>query len=292
MCSPELGEQGKPSEKRVSFGKAEVSSSGDSPESTKSTPTRPAADIVLDVCEDPPLTGRVTEELPCGPRCGGKVMIKVWVVAFFIALVGGILLASHFASNGADAGASSKKTGSLGVDGGCLAAETTLWQVPCAGDGVATPLQAQHVEVGSCVLDARGERTEVYFRSSSVADQVVLAAGEHTVSLTPGHLVFTDDGLRPAGALQVGSTLLEAEVHSVEQTRGAVELIYTLSGSLLAGAIPVSCYEHWTDPWLSGDTRLLYIFGGSHVVTSDWYRAYFDLESSFTDPWVHWLLPY
>jgi len=153
-------------------------------------------------------------------------------------------------------------------------------------------VEAQHIEVGSCVLDAWGERTEVYYRSSAVADQVVLGAGEHTVALTPGHLVFTKDGLRPAGALEVGSALQEAAVHSVEQTRGAVELVYTLSGSLLAGAIPVSCYEHWTDPWLSTDTRLLYVYGGSRVVTSAWYRAYFDFESSLTDPWVHWLLPY
>jgi len=251
---------------------------GDRPRSTWSAPAQDDNDIKLDVLEDP-------EAAHARGPCARKP--KVQWAALLVLLVGGVVLGSRFAPQASAEGGATP----IGPSGGCLAAETLLWQVPCTG-GAKTAVAAQDVPVGACVLDANGAPTEVYYRASSVEDQVVLGVGDNALALTPGHLVITPGGLRPAGALEVGAALGDGAVDRVEQTRGPVALVYTLSGSLLAGELPVSCYEHWTDPWLSTDTRLLYQYVGPHAVTHAWYRAYFDLESSVTDPWVHWLLPH
>ena len=72
-----------------------------------------------------------------------------------------------------------------------------------------------------------------------------------------------------------------------------VSLIYTTSGRFLADGLVVSSYEHWSDPWLSLDAYLLHAYlGATWLLESPLYRAYFRLESAFTDPVVHWLWPY
>ena len=119
--------------------------------------------------------------------------------------------------------------------------------------------------------------------------------GGKKTSVTDHHLVYTTAGLVPARTLTVGSALLTKEtVTSVqrEESQAMVSLIYTRSGRFVADGAVVSSYEHWSDPWLSLDTYVLHLLQATHILESRWYKAYFRMESAFTDPLVHWLWPY
>jgi len=206
--------------------------------------------------------------------------------------------------------------------GGCLSALATVWVVPCDKSAQAVPKPAQEVVVGECILDAQDAVTQVYFKSiygTSAVEEIVelelqhdnrnLSPGQRAaVNLTAGHLVPTADGrMVPAGYLKPGmeaggGVVKKLRVHTSKQ----VATFYTLSGSLLAGSeaadhsrchdatacgVEVSSYDHWTDPYTSMDTRILFnLFGGS-VVNSKLYQAYFWLESSLLDEWMHKLWP-
>mmetsp|Transcript_83016 Transcript_83016/g.146656 ORF Transcript_83016/g.146656 Transcript_83016/m.146656 type:complete len:292 (-) Transcript_83016:110-985(-) len=206
--------------------------------------------------------------------------------------------------------------------GGCLSALATVWVVPCDKSAQAVPKPAQEVVVGECILDAQDAVTQVYFKSiygTSAVEEIVelelqhdnrnLSPGQRAaVNLTAQHLVPTADGrMVPAGYLKPGmeaggGVVKKLRVHTSKQ----VATFYTLSGSLLAGSeaadhsrchdatacgVEVSSYDHWTDPYTSMDTRILFnLFGGS-VVNSKLYQAYFWLESSLLDEWMHKLWP-
>mmetsp|Transcript_83015 Transcript_83015/g.146654 ORF Transcript_83015/g.146654 Transcript_83015/m.146654 type:complete len:312 (-) Transcript_83015:110-1045(-) len=204
----------------------------------------------------------------------------------------------------------------------CLSALATVWVVPCDKSAQAVPKPAQEVVVGECILDAQDAVTQVYFKSiygTSAVEEIVelelqhdnrnLSPGQRAaVNLTAQHLVPTADGrMVPAGYLKPGmeaggGVVKKLRVHTSKQ----VATFYTLSGSLLAGSeaadhsrchdatacgVEVSSYDHWTDPYTSMDTRILFnLFGGS-VVNSKLYQAYFWLESSLLDEWMHKLWP-
>mmetsp|Transcript_83014 Transcript_83014/g.146652 ORF Transcript_83014/g.146652 Transcript_83014/m.146652 type:complete len:297 (-) Transcript_83014:110-1000(-) len=211
--------------------------------------------------------------------------------------------------------------------GGCLSALATVWVVPCDKSAQAVPKPAQEVVVGECILDAQDAVTQVYFKSiygTSAVEEIVelelqhdnrnLSPGQRAaVNLTAQHLVPTADGrMVPAGYLKPGmeaggGVVKKLRVHtSKPNTQFEVATFYTLSGSLLAGSeaadhsrchdatacgVEVSSYDHWTDPYTSMDTRILFnLFGGS-VVNSKLYQAYFWLESSLLDEWMHKLWP-
>lgn len=136
------------------------------------------------------------------------------------------------------------------------------------------------------------------------------------LNLTGAHLIPTAEGrLIPAAYLRHGQAagggiVKQLTVHEApSESKFEVAMFYTLSGSLLAGSdfseaeennachdatscgVLVSSYEHWTDPYTSLDTRLLFHIFGSHVVNSRLYQAYFWLESDTLDKWIHYFWP-
>ena len=107
--------------------------------------------------------------------------------------------------------------------------------------------------------------------------------------------MYTTAGVVPARILTVGSALPTNEtVTSVRrnESQALVSMIYTKSGRFVADGAILSSYEHWSDPWLSLDTYILYLLKATHILESRAYRAYFRMESAFMDPLVHWLWPY
>lgn len=178
--------------------------------------------------------------------------------------------------------------------GGCVDAEALVKVVPCGGSAVPVATLARDVQVGDCVLDGDGA-TQVYFRQPTSSDKVLrisLASGQ-SLRLTPLHLVPTPSGLMPAHALRQGQVIDAGVIEAVgpDPQEADVQLLYTISGQVLANDVKVSSYEHWTDEWLSMDARFLFRHFGATIVESSLYQTYFALESMLLDPVVHALWP-
>ena len=95
--------------------------------------------------------------------------------------------------------------------------------------------------------------------------------------------MYTAGGVVPAWTLRSGSVLLSGEtVTSVqrEESEELVSMIYTRSGRFVADTAVVSSYEHWSDPWLSLDTYLLYSLRATHILESRLYKAKMLTKSS------------
>ena len=158
------------------------------------------------------------------------------------------------------------------------------------------------MRIGDCLLDSTGHgnfelsrATEVFFRDDSWASGLVyIEVGHKRTAVTDDHLVHTTAGYVPARLLTVGSALTDNETVTGiwrKESDANVSLIYTKSGRFVADGIVVSSYGHWTDPWLSFDSYVLYSLRATRVLESRWYKAYFRMESALMDPVVHWLWP-
>eukprot|EP00397_Hematodinium_sp_SG-2012_P052003 GEMP01061263.1.p1 GENE.GEMP01061263.1~~GEMP01061263.1.p1 ORF type:complete len:241 (+),score=45.35 GEMP01061263.1:35-757(+) len=146
------------------------------------------------------------------------------------------------------------------------------------------------VEAGHVIQDCDGFSEVFYAHQYGPADVVRLHAGNATLALTPNHLLISPAGaLIPAGALDV-ARMGDGSSRRVARTVGtsdSVTLVYTRSGSLVVNGFCASSWEHFTDYWTSMDTRVLPAFVTKH----DWYKTYFEMESSALDPIMHALWP-
>jgi hypothetical protein len=178
---------------------------------------------------------------------------------------------------------------------GCVHARAAVALVSCEDGAFLGSKYAHHLRIGDCLFDGVGA-TEIYYRDDAWSSGLVyIDAGDKQTAVTENHLVHTAGGVVPARLLTVGSVLLTNDTVTRirrDTPEALVSLIYTTSGRFVADGVVVSSYEHWTDPWLSLDTYILYVLQATSVLESRFYKAYFRMESAFLDPVVLWLWPY
>lgn len=119
-----------------------------------------------------------------------------------------------------------------------------------------TSVKISQVQIGDRVLDAEGKYTDIFLfthrdGNSALHEFVELTTGKESSSkltLSPGHYAYTSAGLKPAGEVQIGMSLIEfsGKMRQVIGKRFVLrEGLYnpqTISGSLAVNGFAVSTY--------------------------------------------------